>query len=134
MSEDGHSERGSFRDLQDGLIRQLAGGADQPGVVRQLIERGWPEVTARKFVNSLAPEGSIERIAIDQNHDAAQLERRRVGRGLILIVAGMVVTGGGLAMSDPSFSLFAFAVGVIIAVFGLLDLLFGLSAWTEGDS
>jgi hypothetical protein len=136
MDEDTRrAQKSSLQELQSAVVRQLVAGADQRSVIQQLIERGWPEVSARKFVSNLAQTSASTTGRIEMSHSehAAHHGRWRALRGLILILVGMVIMGAGLALRDPSFSLFTFAVGVILAVFGLLDLLFGISVWTAGD-
>ena len=109
-------------------MQQLAAGTDRTVVVKGLVERGWPEVSARRFVANVR----VTPLAASRRQ-GAQHERWRVARGLLLMLLGAVVVAAGLALDDPSASLFVFSAGVILSVFGLLDFLFGISAWGPVD-
>lgn len=133
MGEEIRTQQGSLKELKHTIISQLSTGVDQGSVIQQLIERGWPEVSARHFVASLIP-GIVTGQAIAA-HPAHVVDhgKWRALRGIVFICAGLVIMVIGLAIREPSISLFTFAVGVILGVFGLLDLLFGISAWGESS-
>jgi small-conductance mechanosensitive channel len=126
-------QMGSMQELTNVVTRQLAAGKTQDEVIQQLVQRGWPMVSARQFVANLgSPSGAVQN-TVRQRRTLTLHGKWRLLRGILLIVTGMVTVGAGLAVSDLSTSLFIFAVGVILFVFGLLDFLFGLSTYLERD-
>ena len=121
-------QSGSLKELTESVAQQLAAGVDRDALTRSLVERGWPERAARRFVAGVraAPAAVAQR-------QRARHERWRIARGLLLLALGAAVIAAGLALGDPSGSLFVFSAGVILSVFGLLDFLSGISAWSSTD-
>jgi hypothetical protein len=122
----------SLPTLTRSVRAQLAAGQSRGEVVQQLVGRGWPLASARQFVANAAngavdTAGEVAALPLER-HPHITLRRLRVLRGALLIVLGVCIAAGGLALSDSAASLYLFAVGVILGVFGLLDFLFGLSA------
>ena len=117
-----------MKDLTETVTQQLAAGTDREAIVNYLVQRGWPETSARRFVANVrvTPSAIMHRQSVQHG-------RWRIVRGLLLILLGVAIIAAGLALDDPSASLFVFSVGVILSVFGLLDFLFGISAWGPVD-
>lgn len=117
----------TLHELTRSVAGQLAAGESVEGVVQQLVARGWPEVSAREFVVNASQSTSMARASAGESRAVKLHNRQRIGRGALLILGGAAISALGLSLPDASASLFLFAVGILLAVFGTLDFLFGLS-------
>ncbi|HEY3291158.1 MAG TPA: hypothetical protein VGK87_13605 [Anaerolineae bacterium] len=133
MAEEAQPQSGSLKELKYSIIKQLTSGVEQGSVIQQLIERGWPEVSARHFVAGLVPRVLVNQAIAAHPAQMVNHGKWRALRGLAFMSAGLVIIIIGLALRDPSISLFTFSTGVIMGVFGLLDLLFGISDWGKSS-
>lgn len=119
----------SLRDLSISIATQLARGAQPDDLVRQLVGRGWPEVTARQFI---ANAGHLSGVLLEQANErraAARPHKQRAIRGLLCTIAGFGIAIIGLNSPDVSAGIYHFAVGVILCIFESIDCLSGLSGW-----
>lgn len=119
----------SLKDIRDAISEQLARGTRPEVVINQLIKRGWPEISARRFVESTsqtcveAPAGSQERQVECQRCVRCAL------RGLLCTIIGFALIVVGLWMEDVPNGIFHFTGGVLLCVFEIHDLLAGISGW-----
>jgi hypothetical protein len=118
---------GTLKDLTHTVARQLAAGHSQEHVIQQLIARGWPAASAQQFVANARRISGMYRAAATERVLALRHCRGRILRGLLGLLVGLSIGAFGLSLADTSTSLFLFAVGVILCVFGVVDFLFGLS-------
>ena len=124
----------SLKELSESIARQLAKGTKPQTLIGQLVARGWPEVSARQFVANARQTLSVFEVnpgELDERTKNVRLYKRRIIRGLVLTLIGIVTIVVGLGMRDASASLYHFAMGVILTVFEALDFLSGVSGWMQ---
>jgi hypothetical protein len=123
------SQGQSLRDLSDSIARQRACGVKPGDLTHQLIERGWPEVTARQFVANAAQMAGALREQSAERRAAARPHKQRALRGLFCILLGFAIIVVGLNHTDASAGLYCFAMGVLLCIFESIDCLAGLTGW-----
>jgi hypothetical protein len=123
-----------MKEVTAGVMRQLAAGKSQELVIQQLIERGWPEVSARHFVANAAPNAK-EHNAVENGEERevlAELYRRRMIRDVWLAVVSL-----GLMLAVVNFfpTLTAMALFFLsMTVFSFIDFVVALLGWTKNRS
>ncbi len=129
MTEQPIPQQVTFKELNHFIINELLRGVSEESALKQLVKRGWPEVTARQFVAN----------AVRQTHEyrekdqARKLQfftnraRIRIIRGIIWIVAGLAILLMAGDVTSLSGLMAVFFAGAI--VFGCMDLWAGLQGW-----
>ena len=118
----------SLQELSGAVVKQLVAGRPQETVVKQLVQRGWPEVSARHFVANAAQAASQHREENDEERAyIAELFRRRMLRDLVLTVicCGATFVLYDFAHTMPALPLFFLSM----TVFSLVDLITALVGW-----
>ena len=121
----------SLQELTGAVVKQLVAGRSQETVIRQLVNRGWPEVSARHFVANLAQTASQHRDRDGGDDEErvimAELYRRRMLRDLVLSVVccGAMFVLFIFVRTVPALTLFVLSM----AVFSLVDLITALVGW-----
>ena len=129
----------SLKEIRDQAAAQLAQGLTPESIVIQLIERGWPEQSARRFVIGLLPApGAMCAEALGADALGADAPEQRhtlkddykcMLRGLLCVVLGFVIIAVGLGMREVSNGIFHFTMGVLLIVFEAHDFATGLGGW-----
>ena len=125
----------SIVDLRRRVMAELACGAHQSAMVRMLVARGWPEVSATAFVANAAlnalqtARSSPTKEALRKMAQAQQAQSRML-RGLMWTVAGVALTAisGDFA---PLFGMLVVSATIGMIAFGTADFVAGLSHWLQ---
>ena len=119
----------SLKEIKDRVTAQLSRGLALDSIITQLIERGWPEPTARRFVMSLLPSREFLREKEFEQRSALKDNYKRMLRGLLCVILGLVIIAVGLGMQNVANGLYHFTMGVMLIVFESHDFAAGLSGW-----
>lgn len=120
----------TLRELTDSVNQQLSHGVSSDVVVKQLLDRGWPEVTARQFVaNAARNAGAATQDAGSsaERRQIAELYKRRMFRGLAWTLGGLAITLVSLDLARYNGGVSFFCFGAIL--FGFIDFLTALAGW-----
>jgi hypothetical protein len=121
----------TLKEIKERVTAQLASGLGTDSIIRQLIERGWPEETARRFVTSAMPALGVMREQAMERRTTLKDDLRRMLRGLICVILGFVVIAVGLGMRDVGNGIFHFTMGVLLIVFEAHDFAAGFGGWLQ---
>ena len=104
----------SLKELTSTLVKQLASGTSQELLISQLIERGWPEVSARHFIANIAQTASQHNDVDEVREIVAAQFRSRIIRDLIigLIFFGLVLLSMTFFEALDMLALFFFGMSV----------------------
>ena len=118
----------TLKEITESVARQKANGAPAERIVRRLIERGWPEASARQFVMNVHAERALYGEAGERRALARQ-GRLRALRGFVCILIGLVLIVVGLSLSDVFQGLYHFAIGILLCIFESIDFMSGVTVW-----
>ncbi len=127
MASEVPSSQQTLHNLSESIARQAAKGVNQAELVNQLIEQGWPEVSAKRFVlnASRAAKGN-RRIGSEARVTKA---KSRMLRGLLWLLAGLCVLLVSLQVPHLTGGIPLLYTGAI--VIGFFDFFIGLLNWRE---
>ena len=128
-------------------------------IVSQLVERGWPESSAKQFVANIKMNTERDlaggenagytvpgrdeplyrtvkrnstrasKLSDAERHEEMRYSRLRVLRGLICVIIGLSIIIASLTEGDPYVGLFLFAIGVLLCTLEAIDIVFGITGW-----
>ena len=104
-------------------------GKSQPQLVEMLVQRGWEETAARQFVaKEVQLLSTVKPLSSTERAEQAQAHLRQMGRGLLQIGAGIVLTvGSRLLASQGGAGISLIFWGLVL--WGVIDFWIGLSGW-----
>jgi hypothetical protein len=119
----------SLKALSEQVARQLAAGKAPDVLIDQLIQRGWPEVTARQFVTNAKHLSATYRAGAAERNSTSQRYRQQALRGFLWSILGACIAAISFTMCDVTcgFCHFAFGIGLFVVEF--LDMCTGLCSW-----
>jgi hypothetical protein len=121
-------ETWTMSELSSLVADELARGQSREDVVTLLVRRGWPEVSARHFVENKAQKLPTQRESSRESTVTAEMYRRKMIRGLIWTVVGVILTAVMYrASSSTGSSMYFIWWGTVL--FGLVDFVTGLIGW-----
>ncbi len=156
MASQTHVQGSTLSEITQSIARLKSSGTPADRIVSQLMERGWPETSARQFVANVrsgaargegtegadgeaarardraAGRGGAERgdaLSITERREEARYYRLRTLRGLVCFVMGLAIIVVSLCAVDPYEGLFLFAVGVLLCTIEAIDFLWGVMGW-----
>src|SRR6266496_2708676 len=118
----------SLQELTRAVVEQLVAGRSQVTVVKQLVNRGWPEVSAQHFVANLAQTASQRHDENDEERAyIAELFRRRMLRDLVLTILCCIIMFVLFTFirTLPALTMFFLSM----TVFSLVDLITAFVGW-----
>jgi hypothetical protein len=127
MASEAPSSQQSLQHLTESITRQVEQGVTHDILIQQLIEQGWPEVSAKRFVlNAVRTTRSQHRIGSE-----ARVSRAKVHmvRGLLWLIAGLGVLLISLEVRHITGGIPLLYTGAI--VFGFFDFFIGLLNWYD---
>ncbi|MCL4507432.1 MAG: hypothetical protein M1434_00350 [Chloroflexi bacterium] len=119
----------TLKELTSTLVKQLAAGTSQELLISQLVERGWPAVSARQFIANVAQTASQHNdVDEERENDAAQF-RSRIVRDLImgLICFGLMLLSMSFFEGQDMLALFFFGM----SVYAFVDMLVAFIGYTH---
>ena len=121
------SSQQSLQHLTESIVRQLSKGVSQEEIVKQLIEQGWPEASAKRLVvNATRSVNKHRRIGSEARISKS---KQRMVRGLLWLAAGLAVLLISLQVRHLTGGIPLLYVGAI--VIGFFDFFIGLLNWHE---
>jgi hypothetical protein len=106
---------------------ELARGQSREDVVALLVRRGWPEVSARHFVDNKVQQLDRQRKPSQENAVTAEMYRRRMIRGLVWTIVGVVLTIIMYRSANSAGGTYIIWWGAVL--FGVVDFAVGLVGW-----
>lgn len=117
----------SLQHLSESITRQLSKGASQETLIQELVEQGWPEFSAKRFVlNAVRAANKNRRIGSEAR---ASQSRVRMIRGLLWLVAGLGVLLISLEVRHITGGIPLLYTGAIVV--GFFDFFIGLLNWYD---
>ena len=140
MAEQKQPQGTTLKDIRQSIALQKVRGEPVERIIRQLMARGWPEVSARHFVANVQVSITARSTARGVARDAEVVESSqrkahvrycqwRVLRGMICIILGLAMIMVGLLASDVFEGLALFAVGVMLCTVETIDFAYGIRGW-----
>ncbi len=129
MSHEASTQPQTLKELSDSIARQLAGGKSHGDAVQELIDRGWPEVTARQFVANAEHLSDVYKEIADECRCAGEECKRNMLRGLLWVAAGFAIVFASLLLENLAVSFIAFAIGVLVMIVEAFDFIHGFNGW-----
>ena len=128
----------TYKELTDIVKTELSQGDGVEGTIYKLVGRGWPEVSARKFVlteaQCLALETGMTVSAADERRAEMRAGRIRLIYGLAMALVALGLAALGLSLTQIGSGIFFFAAGVILGAFAIVLVLTGLNCWFSNRS
>ena len=119
------TSRQTLQHLTKTIARQVEQGVTHDTLVQQLIEQGWPEVSARRFVlNAARTTNKHRRIGSEARVSKA---KTRIVRGLLWLLAGIGVLLISLEVPHITGGIPLLYTGAIVV--GFFDFFIGLLNW-----
>jgi hypothetical protein len=131
MPQDASTQPQTLKVLSDTIARQLAGGKSHKAAIQALVERGWPEVSARQFVANAEHLSDVYKAIAEECRCQGEECKRLMLRGVLWVVAGVCIVVLGLMLENMAVSFILFAVGVIVAIVESIDFMHGVTGWWE---
>jgi hypothetical protein len=131
MSHDASTQPQTLRELSDSIARQLAGGKNHGDAVQELVERGWPEVSARQFVANAEHLSGVYKAIAEECRCQGEECKRLMLRGVLWAIAGVCIVVLALMLENMALSFILFALGVIVAIVESIDFMHGVTGWWE---
>ncbi len=127
MASEMPTSQQTLQHLNESIARQAAQGVSQAELVQQLMEQGWPEVSAKRFVlNASRPANRHRRIGSEERLTKS---RARMVRGLLWLLAGLCVLLISLGVPHLTGGIPLLYTGAILI--GFFDFFIGLLNWYE---
>ncbi len=127
MASEMPTSQQSLQHLNESIARQITRGVSQTELVQQLIQQGWPEVSAKRFVlNATRTVNKHRRIGSEAR---LAKSKERMLRGLLWFLAGMGILLISLQVPHLTGGIPLIYVGAI--VLGFFDFFIGLLNWRE---
>ena len=123
LAAPGAAERHSMAEVTARVEQGLRRGEPSTEIVAQLVEWGWPEVTAQNFVQARQRQLATRRSAPQPATQQPAAYLRQMLSGLAWFIGGAALTWLGLRSSSGGFIFF----GAIL--FGLYQFISGLLGW-----
>ena len=121
------SPQQSLQTLTDSITRQIADGISHEALIQQMVQQGWPEVSAKRFVLNVARAANKHRrIGSEERVDKA---KARMVRGLLWLLAGVAVLLVSLEVPHLTGGIPLLYVFAIVG--GFFDFFLGLLTWYE---
>jgi hypothetical protein len=128
MAGKGPTSGNTLKEISAAIARQKARGTSAECIVRQLVQRGWPEASARQFVNNIQVQQPVPELPDDNKALRHQYQWRTL-RGVLCVIIGFIIINAGLSSSDVYQGLYYFAMGVLLCVFETIDFMTGILGW-----
>lgn len=121
------SSQQSLQHLTETIAQQVAHGVTHDTLIQQLIEQGWPEVSAKRFVQNAARSvHNHQRIGSESRTTKA---KARMLRGLLWLIAGLGVLLISLEVRHITGGIPLLYTGAIVV--GFFDFFIGLLNWRD---
>jgi hypothetical protein len=121
------SSQQSLQNLTETITRQVEHGVTHETLIQQLIEQGWPEVSAKRFVlNAARALHNHRRIGSESRTSQAKV---RMLRGLLWLIAGLGVLLISLEVRHITGGIPLLYTGAIVV--GFFDFFIGLLNWYD---
>ena len=159
MATEKHVQGSTLSEITQSIAHMKLCGIPVDLIVRQLVERGWPESSARQFVANVKMDTERDfaggqnagytipgrdeplyktvrrnstrasKLSDAERHEEMRYSRLRVLRGLMSIIIGLSIIVVSLTEGDPYVGLFLFAIGVLLCTLEAIDIAFGIAGW-----
>ena len=128
MSNEEASQAQYIQEVGDYVAQQLAKGQKRDKVVKELIEQGWAQETAKDFVVDLEVQLEAYKRSPEGREVMASKHKRHMLHGLLWLVGGLAVTLATYHAAGPG-GVFFVAWGAVL--FGAIDVLRGFIGWLK---
>lgn len=115
-----------LRYLAEAVTREIVGGKHPESLIKKMIKQGWSEEAAREFVVPIWRAVYEIKQSPEWKRALAEKHKKRMTRGLLLAVAGIVITGLTYSCASEG-GYYMICWGAIL--FGLIDFAVGLVNW-----
>ncbi len=120
------SSQQSLQHLTETITRQVENGVTHDTLIQQLMEQGWPEVSAKRFVLNATRTNKNRRIGSESRTSQAKV---RMVRGLLWLIAGLGVLLISLEVRHITGGIPLLYTGAIVV--GFFDFFIGLLNWHD---